>query len=78
MRKMLKIIKEKVNQRGIEGEIYRVDLKRGSLTIAYIEEEKILIEGDISIQGIKLLFGIVVGIGLPSIPKRVIVDKEDC
>ena len=37
-----------------------------------------MIEGEISIKGIKFLFGIIVGIGFPSMPKREFVEKEDC
>ena len=35
-----------------------------------------MIEGEISIQGTKFFFGIVVGIGLPSLSKREIVEKK--
>ena len=35
-----------------------------------------MIEGEISIQGIKFLFGIVIGISLPWMPKREIVEMK--
>ena len=35
-----------------------------------------MIEGEISIKGIKFLFGIIVGISFPSMPKREIVEMK--